>query len=110
MDLINDAISEPEWMEKVTEYGNFRVWHLIFFGISGTLSISEYLILNVLEMVRFREFNVGLSFLPNVSASHYALLLLSISHTTYKARHRGGLSTSQNSEEVSRAFSKYQKL
>lgn len=42
--------------------------------------------------------------------SHYALLLLSISHTTYKARHRGGLSTSQNSEEVSRAFSKYQKL
>lgn len=42
MDLINDAISEPEWMEKVTEYGNFRVWHLIFFGVSGVLSISKF--------------------------------------------------------------------
>lgn len=42
--------------------------------------------------------------------SYNALLLLSISHTTYQTRHRGGLSTPQNSEKVSRAFSKYQKL
>lgn len=42
--------------------------------------------------------------------SYYALLLLSISHSPYQARHRGGLSTSQNSKKVSRALSKYQKL
>lgn len=118
MDLINDAISEPEWMEKVTEYGNFRVWHLIFFGVSGTLSISEFQFSNIRNDSMYAVHNFEFSFpskLPITVAlvcrrSHNALLLLSISHSTYKARHRGGLSASQNSEKVSRALSKYQKL
>lgn len=41
MDIIlNDAISEPEWMEKITPYWGLRVWHLGFFVISGFLSIG----------------------------------------------------------------------
>lgn len=38
--ILNDAISEPEWMEKITPYWGLRVWHIGFFAISGFLSIG----------------------------------------------------------------------
>lgn len=46
--LIDGAISEPEWLEKETEFWGFRVWHLIFFCFSGVLSVSEFIIMSLL--------------------------------------------------------------
>lgn len=42
MDIVGDSLTEPEWLEtQVPSAGDFRIWHLIFFGLSGVLSISE---------------------------------------------------------------------
>lgn len=42
MDIVGDSLTEPEWLEvQVPSAGDFRIWHLIFFGLSGVLSIGE---------------------------------------------------------------------
>lgn len=84
--FIGDAISEPEWLETETNYGGFRVWHLIFFGFSGVLSISLVLIFN-------KQNNRNIHFLNAIFVySHYALLLLSISNSSNQTRDRSGFS------------------
>lgn len=99
-------MSEPEWLETVTSYWGLRVWHVIFFGCSGVLSIGKLFfsgsaIYLIVHTVHIKD-NSG-NLLPNwcFIFSDHAVLLLSLSHSTNKTRNRGRLSTQENSEKIS---------
>lgn len=53
--IIDGAISEPEWLEKETDFWGFRVWHLMFFCFSGVLSVSKFHSRNNMVLSSCRE-------------------------------------------------------
>lgn len=41
-DLLADITYEPEWLEmEITNMKGLRVWHVIFFGFSGFISVGK---------------------------------------------------------------------
>lgn len=57
MDIVGDSLTEPEWLETpVANAGEFRIWHLIFFGLSGVLSISESFICEIFYFLKLSVF------------------------------------------------------
>lgn len=41
-ELLSDITYEPEWLEmEITNMKGLRVWHVIFFGFSGFISVGK---------------------------------------------------------------------
>lgn len=126
MDLVDGAFSEPEWLERETEFWGFKVWHLIFFCFSGVLSVStysfrkhilliykqfsiNYLILNLSTCFKIKFTHILISF-NHKTISNYVVLLRPLSNTTNQTRNWGRFSAKENCKKIPGTSSVHKKL